>query len=148
MLIPQAIVQSGNSGRELSYTEVSSTATVTATVEATPQTVISANALVFDGATRISVEFQVATCSSASANAQVIANLWDDTTTDLGRLWVEGAGSGQAGQGGIYCRRFFTPSTGTHTYRIRCWRQTADVTLSATSPYLPIFMRISEAPSF
>lgn len=135
----------GGSGAELDYVQRTSDPTgtsITAT-EGSPTTVLTSNSITVDGSTPIIVEFY-ASVFEASTSAALIANLWEGTTTDLGRLInIQATVTAHA-------RRRFTPSAGSHTYTIRLWRSgsaTARIysDVGGAGKYMPAFMRISEA---
>lgn len=145
MLIPQAIVQTGVAG-ELAYTELTTPVTVSATVEATPDDVVSAAALNFDGATRILVEWFCGRVDvGATAGSFVVCNLWDGAT-DLGRITVSALANEIAPVKG---ERYFTPTAGSHTFKIRAFRVNSNGTIQAAAggvgTQMPAFIRVSKA---
>jgi hypothetical protein len=121
--------------------------TVSATVEATPDDVVSAGAIVFDGLTRVLIEFFCGRVDvGATAGSFVLCNLWDDTT-DLGRLCVMALANVIAPVKG---ERYLIPTAASHTYKIRAWRVNSNGTIQASTggvgTQMPAFIRISEAP--
>jgi hypothetical protein len=134
---------------ELAYVEFNASVSITATVEATPNDVVSAGAFTFDGATRICIEFEATEMETGTtAGSFVLLNLWDDTT-DLGRFAiVENSATGLVGVS-VHRRRFLTPTAGNHTYKVRGWRVNSDGSVSAGAGgvglTLPGYIRITVA---
>lgn len=128
----------------LNYTEKTSDTTVSATVEGSPTTIITASAgVVVDGSTLICVEFYSANVNVGSTF--LILNLWDDTASaNLGRI----AGLTRVSTTDAVCvRRYFTPAAGTRTYSVRGWRGGSDGTVGGgaggTATYMPAYLRIT-----
>ena len=117
-------------GAELSYVEFTAAVTVSATTEATANTVVTAAAVTLDGATTIEVDFFVPQISSGTDGGECHIVLFDGTA--IGELadWQRGA-SGGSMYTAIMAKRRLTPSAGSHTYSIRAWRATANCTLTA-----------------
>jgi len=133
---------------ELAYAEISTSVTLTSVDEANPTSVISAGAVTFDGTTRVCIEFYCWRLQSGTAGPVIVA-LWDDTTTDLGRLALSGPNGSSMP---CLVRRFLTPSVGAHTYRIRGITQvTGNGVVNATgggpATGLPAYIRITTADS-
>lgn len=131
---------------ELAYAEITASVTLASTTEATPTNVISAGAVTFDGSTRVCIEFYCVLLVGGTAGSSFV-NLWDDTTTDLGRL-----GQGTVAGGGTPClvRRFLTPSAAVHTYRVRGWTGTTgngavNAGAGGAATYMPAYIRITVA---
>lgn len=137
-------------GFEIAYAELTSHVTVSATSEASPTNVVSAGAVTFDGSTRVKIEFFAPRVDIANTGgAFVIVNLWDDTTTDLGRICVAQT---QSLFLPLYGVRFLTPAAATKTYRIRAWRVNGDAVITASTggggaglEEVPAFIRITKA---
>jgi hypothetical protein len=131
----------------LAYIEITSNVTVNATVEATPNTVVSAGAVTFDGATKVKVEFySPGVIVGASAGSFVVLNLWDNDATDLGRMALV---AWAATQSPVYAERYFTPPAASKTYKIKAWRINSDGTVQAgtggAGTIFPACMRITTA---
>lgn len=97
--------------RELGYAQFTSNVSVTATTEASANTVVSASAISFDGSTIALVEFYAARIDPGSTFTSVF-------------LFQDGASLGQIGQTltagpSIYVARRLTPASGSRTYSIR-----------------------------
>jgi hypothetical protein len=137
-----------DSGAELAYTQFTSNVTVTATSAAAAQTVVTAPAVTFDGATPVIVEFFAPLGSVNVAGGQLIFDLWDGST-DIGILTgFTAAGGGSAVP--FPAVRKLTPTAGSHTYGIRAWTNagtTATVLagVGGVGAYVPGFIRITKA---
>jgi len=127
--------------RELSYVEQTTSVSITSTSEASPTDIVSAAAIILDGGTRINVEFFCIDLLAPAGQA-VILNLWD-ASTDLGRFGVAGGTNSSAVETAQCLRRFLTPSNGSHTYKVRGWTTSGTGTAAATSPRLPIYIRVT-----
>lgn len=102
----------GGSG-ELAYAQVTSGGNITATVEASADTIVTAGAITADGSTAIFVEWFL--LGLASPSSQTTYLLLFDGSTSLGY-----AGLGTSGLNpSISGRRRLTPTAGSHTYSIR-----------------------------
>lgn len=100
----------------LSYVEFTGNPSVTSTTAATPTTVVTAGAITADGVTPICVEFFSPGMNGPSATQSLIVGLYEGGT-QLGSL----AASSNAGGIGVtptLARRFFTPTSGSHTYSV------------------------------
>ena len=134
--------------REIAYVEFTSLVSVTATVEASAQDVVSSGAIAYDGS-RIKVEFFSPEVEVGStAGSFVVLNLFDGST-DLGRIGlVENSATGVVGAP-VYCQRYLTPSVATHTYKIVAWRVNSNGSVhgsaGGTGADLPGFIRVSAA---
>lgn len=146
--IPTSAGGGGGSGTELDYAERTSDLTVTATSDATADTVVSGNAVTYDGSTRICIEVYVSACE-ISTNQGVLLNIYDGST-DLGRVCnVAPKASTGSAVNAAYGRLFLTPSSGSHTFHLKAWKTAGTATLYASAggaaSYLPAFIRITEA---
>jgi hypothetical protein len=112
--------RSGPAGTVLAYNEFTVPVTCTATTEATSNTIVTASAVTFDGATAILVEF-FAPAVKAASSALTAADftLWDGTT-DLGLIgsWGNDAASNNQVEPLSLARRF-TPASGSRVYSVR-----------------------------
>lgn len=148
MLIPAAQIKA-RGDTELDYVEITAPVVISATTDATANTVITGNPIVLNGSTRIIVEFgaeQVATGGTTSS--AVIVTLWD-STTDLGHFHEVGTPANGVVSVSALVRRFLTPSAGTHTYVIKAFRNVADGTIYAGTGGVgndqPAYLRVTLA---
>lgn len=135
---------------ELAYVEFTSTVTVNATAEGTPNEVVSAGAVSYDGTTRVKLEFFAGRCNvGTTAGSFVVCNLWDGDSTDLGRIAVAAAGAASGISLPLYGVRFLTPSNASHTYKIKAWRVNSDGAIfgaaGGAGVTLPGFVRVTVA---
>lgn len=150
MLIPQAIVQSSDLEVELSYVPITSSVPISATTEATADTVVSASALIFDGSTRICIEFfSPFIHPGATAGSQINVFVYDGASS-IGQIWVavkDHTATSQRGESGCFCRVFLTPTAASHTYSIRASRGVSNGTVSAgagvVTDFMPAYIRIT-----
>lgn len=146
-----ALLQSGDSsapGSQLDYVEYVGDRSITATSAATANDVVVGNAVAYDGVTKVYIEFFARFAAPGSTTAYLIVNLWDGNT-DLGRIdqmQVNAIANG----GPLYGAVQFTPSAGSHTYKVKAWMSaaaTGNIYGNATDPGVPIFMRITTVTS-
>jgi hypothetical protein len=135
---------------ELNYKEVSPVGDFTVSgSEAAPQTLVTFDAITYDGVTAVEFELFSPGADATVANAanELGISLWSGTDAlggaDLGRMFhVLGANS----QGGVYGRRRLAPAAGSAQFRIRAWRVTNNYTLrnnaGGVGVYMPTFGRI------
>jgi len=112
----------GSGSGELGYAELTTASiAVSSTTEGSPVDILAAPSITFDGSTAVFVEFYVPRMLTPNDGGILFLNLWDGTTTNLGRLSsLAGVAGGQTGMAGIF-RRKLTPSAAAHAYRVRAW---------------------------
>jgi len=148
--IPVAVVNqtAGSGTTELSYVEFTANITVTSTSEAAPDDIISAAAVVFDGATRVCIEFFSPNIRSSTSSSEIVIDLWE-STNELGHIanlsWDATGNSAT-----VLARRFLTPTAGSKTYKIRAWKVGGNDTVIAgvggsSGVYVPGYIRITTA---
>ncbi len=135
-------------GYEIGYDQITSPVSITATAEASGNTVISCAAHTFDGAPVMAEFFSPAIDAGAGAGAFVVVCLFE-STTEIGRLAVvqgPAAGNGTTAPGIGKLR--FTPSAGSHTYTVKAFRITANGSIEAgaggTATDVPAYMRFTK----
>lgn len=139
----------GDGPTELDYTEFTDDVTISGTAAGTPTTIVTANAIAFDGSTRICVEFFAPIIQSPDT-AQVILLLFEGST-DLGRIGQYAGDVDTTGsvRHGVLLRRFYTPTSGTKTLSVRGYRTvgnaTVDVGVGGADTPLPGYIRITTA---
>lgn len=126
------------------YVEATGTVAVTSTNAAAPTTIITHNAVTFDGATRVLIEFY---CYNAQPNNQNISfALWDGAT-DLGLVTNNISAVTQSGAA-VVARRFMTPSAGAHTFSWRGFVNAGTVNVNAgaggAGTPMPMWARITK----
>lgn len=142
----------GGGATELDYTEITSSVSITATTEGAADTVVSAGAIVFDGSTRICIEFYSPLIQPGATASSQIAVLLYDGSSSIGFILVamkDGTSTAQRGTTGCLVRRFLTPSAASHTYSIRAFRVVSNGTVVAgaggSGDNMPAYIRITTA---
>lgn len=143
--------------QELEYQEVTSNTNISATTEGSANTIITADAVDFDGSTTVYVEFscQMARTAAGVDDQILVLNLFEDGS-DIGRIAQVRAGTVAAGESvgaPVLARIRLTPSSGSHTYSVRGWVTIAGTAVvqagaggSATSA--PATLRIVDVSAF
>jgi hypothetical protein len=128
-------------GYEYAYNEKVTNTTVTNTVIGSADTVVTASAVTFDGATAVMIDFGAPT---VAAGTTFIRLYLFDGSTSLGIIdQVNGTGSARGS-------RRLTPSAAAHTYSIRALVDAGSGTVFAASggalatDFLPAFIRITK----
>lgn len=137
-------------GFEINYTQIVSTANITDTAEATATALISPGAVVFDGAAVIAEFFTPQLTTNTSANGFVAVTLFEGAAeiARLGILANETAATSQTS--GVTFRLRFTPSAGSHTYKVCAWASAATGTPAitagngGTNGWAPAFIRFTK----
>lgn len=139
-------------GQELSYVEITSPVTISATSEATADTVVTAGAITFDGSTRVCIEFFSDSVAPGATAASAIAIFLYDGASSIGYIWFckkDSSATAQNGTTGCHAVRYLTPSAGSHTYSIRASRSVSNGSIYAgaggSGNDSPAFIRISRA---
>ena len=133
------------SGAELDYVQKTSSTNITATTEATADTILTGAAVAYDGTTKVVVEFG-ATYVNTPANQQITVCLYDGASS-IGKIAVQL----DQGAAAVYLPMQrsvrITPSAASHTYSIRAFMSggTGVVTGGAggNGNEYPCFMRIT-----
>ncbi len=128
-------------GYQWDYVTQTTDLTVTATTAATAQAFLTGNAVTYDGSTRVKIEFWTPGVSNAGV---AIAELYDGATDQSLRMGQVNPGSGQVTMYGAY---FLTPTNASHTYSIKFWRATANMSVAGNGSgiYTPAFLRVTTA---
>jgi hypothetical protein len=131
----------------IDYAQITSSVNISASSDATANTVVTGSSVSYDGSTQILVEFFTPYAISASSGQELRVNLFDGST-DLGRIGKL-ATSGAIGVA-MSASRVLTPSAGSHTFSIRAHKSGgSDDTITAgaggTATDVPAFMRITQA---
>jgi hypothetical protein len=129
-------------GYEFGYDEITSTVVVSATVEASADTVIACAAHTFDGAAVMAHFFAPFAAMGASSN--LIICLFEGAT-EIGQLQAVFGNSVNVPIGGSLR---FTPTAASHTYTVKAFRVTQDCTIYAgaggTATPVPAYMRFTK----
>lgn len=134
-------------GYEYDYVEITSAVTVVSTTQATPTTVITGNAVTYDGSTRVKIEafFPYATIIAGQSFRLV---LWDGSS-EVGAM-ASLVGSTGNSQFTFSAQRFLTPSAAAHTYSIRAYSSGGTTSAcgagaGTSGNFMPAFLRITKA---
>lgn len=133
-------------GHEYDYAQITADVAVSGTSGA-ETTVITGNAVTYDGSTEVDLEVSLAGVANASGD-NVTLELWDGATS-IGIVGqVSTGGSASIIQVPVRHGKRFTPSAGAHTYTLKAYRVTTNGTVKAGSgaagAYWPSFMRITK----
>lgn len=127
-------------GYEYDYTQKTSDTSITATSEATANTVLTAAAVAYDGSTPIFIEFGCPGVQIQNASAgSLLMWLYDDTgggAASIGLMGVfanPGTLSSTIAGARVPCvvKVRLTPSSATHTYSVRCYVTSGTGTIKA-----------------
>jgi hypothetical protein len=131
-------------GREITYNEVTSPVTISATTEGTANTIVAASAYTFDGSTAVIIEYYVPDISMGTS--AVLTMILHDGTNAIG---VVAACSVGGTVPGFYGKRKLTPGAGSKTYSLRAFRATANCTVNVgaggAATRMPGFIRTTKA---
>jgi len=135
--------------RELAYTQVTASKTVTATVEASADLVVAGPAVTYDGSTAVVVEvFSPAVTPPLAAGASLFLWLYQDGAS-IGRLAGLVTPSATQLVLPVYAARRITPTAGSHAYSFAATVSGASGSVFAGAgglgQYMPAFIRITRA---
>jgi hypothetical protein len=127
-------------GYEFDYVENATDVAVSGT-----STLIDGNAVVFNGSTKVKIEFSCAIVDASGGN-NTRANLFDGAS-DLGTICFVQGGSGAYVAVPVYGARFLTPSAGSHTYHVKATKGGGSVDYYGTNSgqCVPMWYRITKA---
>jgi hypothetical protein len=135
-------------GYEFDYVGGAGTNSITATTEATANTIITANAVTYDGSTAIMLDFFAPESTpNASDNSFVRYVLYDGSSSVgyFGITFNPKLASGSSARWPVRLSRRLTPSAGAHTYSVRGYVNTGTGECNGgaggTATYLPVFIR-------
>lgn len=141
----------GNAGTpyEVDYVEFTSAVSPNATTEATANTVVTANAVAFDGSTIAIIEFWA--FSARPDNGAAIRNMsfyLYDGSSSIGRIGLVTTPAAQLDNKPVHLMRRLTPSNASHTYSIRAAVSAGTGSIGAgaggNAADMPGFIRISK----
>lgn len=105
---------------EFVYVEFTANVNVTATVEASSDSIVSAGAVTFDGSTAVDIEFFSPAVRPDATVLDRSLTLWlFDDATSIGYLGRFNTPAAQSVLQPMYGRRRLTPSAASHTYSVR-----------------------------
>lgn len=137
-------------GYEFDYVALTGNVAPTATTEGTANTVVTANAVTFDGSTVVIIEFFVpyARPDTAAAGRLLSFYLYDGASS-IGRLGAMLTPAAAGDSKPVYLRHRLTPSAAAHTYSIRAAVNAGTGGINAgaggSTADMPGFIRITKA---
>jgi hypothetical protein len=142
-----AHVVTGLPGEELDYVEKTTNTSITATTEAAANTVVTANAVAFNGSTTVMIEF-FSPSIATQATSSVFVTCWlYDGSSSIGLIGRVRTTAAVAGAWALTGKRRLTPSNATHTYSIRAMTTSGTSTVEGgaggTAANMPAFIRIT-----
>lgn len=137
-------------GYELAYVEFTSPVSITATVEASSDIIVSAGSVAFDGSTRVCIEFFTPDLHADPVVGRFVGLWYFDGSTSIGSPAFHYAQvATQENTEPVYVRRFLTPSNASHTYSIRGYVSAGTGSVAAgvggAGNYVPGYIRITKA---
>lgn len=135
-------------GYEFGYTAFTSPVTVSATTEATANTLVTAPAIAFDGSTIVRIEFFAPYADPGNTTDKVITFCLYDGASSIG--FLGGARNGvTAAYGPIRLAQRLTPAAATKTYSVRAFVSANNYSVGAgaggAAAYVPGFIVITKA---
>lgn len=141
-------------GSEIDYVEKTSDTSITATSEATANTIVTGNAVTYDGSTAIVIEFQAPGYQAPSVSAASMSFWLYDGSSSIGFIGacnnpgtISATVAGMRTTGVMKVR--ITPSAAAHTYSIRASVTSGTGTVKGgaggSGVVYPAFIRITKA---
>lgn len=137
-------------GYEFDYVEKTSNTTISATAEASADTVVTGSAVTYDGSTAVVIEFFTPYARPAiDAAGRLLSIYLYDGSSSIGRMgaYITPAASNDSKP--ILLRRRLTPSAAAHTYSIRATINASTGGLNAgaggSGADMPSYIRITKA---
>jgi hypothetical protein len=136
-------------GREIDYAQVTSgNISITATTEGTADTVVTGNAVTYDGTTIVLIEFYCPFAAPPAGNVNTIFALYDGSGS-IGRMaQFTNSDAANTGRIPVHASRRLTPSNASHTYSIRAYVDSGTGTVNngagGSGNYMPLFIRITK----
>lgn len=116
-LVPSTSHASSSGGSTVyDYVQLTTSTAVASSSQAAPTTLITGNAVVYDGATLVSIEAMIPAIRTGTSG-EIILQIWEDTTI-LGDLCGASSPGIVADLPG-FARLYRTPTAGSHTYSLR-----------------------------
>jgi hypothetical protein len=130
-------------GYEFDYVEFTSGVSITATTEATANTVVTGNAVTYDGSTIIMIDFQCTYTQPSGTNS--LQFVLYDGGSSIGLIEFSSPSATGTGFPAQRMSRRLTPSAAAHTYSIRALTGGGTATVGAgaggNGAYMPGFIR-------
>jgi hypothetical protein len=131
-----------------SYVEQTTSVTVSATTEATANTVVTAGAVTFDGATPVVIEFYAPYVQPASVATAYVQLVLYDGSSSIGLLGIVGNPAANTMYDPVFLRRRLTPAAASKTYSVRAFQANGNGTVGAgvggVGANMPAYIRITK----
>jgi hypothetical protein len=137
--------------KEVGYTQFTSAVSVTATTDATADTVVSSGAITYEAVPHL-IEFFVraARPDSGAAGRNLNIALYDSTTS-LGLIGLVQTPAAATMWVPVYAMRRLTPTAASHTYIVKAWVNAGtgniDAGAGGAGVGMPGFIRITRVPT-
>lgn len=135
-------------GSEIGYDQITSPVTVSSTTEATGTALITAAAHTFDGGPVI-CHVSAPYVQTAAVSGALVAICLFEGATEIGRIGIAITPAAVALVVPFEGRHRFTPSAGSHTYKVTGFQSSGNGVFGAgaggTAAYLPAFIRFTRA---
>ena len=138
-------------GREFDYVQITSPVAITASSEATANTVVTGSAVAYDGSTAVIIEFYAPDAYADNvATVDLYFYLYDGSSS-IGWIGTMRSETTNRSFQTVYLMRRLTPSAATHTYSIRAANSAGagDGSVNAgaggSGNQVPAFIRITKA---
>lgn len=133
---------------EVDYVALTSSVNVSATSEATADTVVTANAESFDGSTIAIIEFFAPRGRPAASTNATIDYVLYDGSSSIGLLGRQHSAAASSANFAVYLVHRLTPSNASHTYSIRAFVSTGTGAVTGgaggSGNIMPGYIRISK----
>lgn len=133
---------------ELSYVEFTSPVTISQTLEASADTIVTAGAIVFDGTTIALIEFFAPTARPANSTNALVRFWLYDGSSSIGQMGALSVVAAQNDATPVRLARRLTPSAASHTYSIRgtvsSGSGNANAGAGGAGNFMPGFIRITK----
>lgn len=137
--------------KEVAYVEFTSDVSVTATTEATGNSVVSAGAITFEAVPHMIEFFAPGARPDNAAAGRVLHLILYDSTTALGELAAPQTPAAANDNQPVFLARRLTPTAASHTYNVKAWVSTGTGLVQAgaggTGTKLPGFIRAVRIPT-
>lgn len=136
--------------KELARVEFTSSVSVTATTEATADSVVSAGAVSFDGSTVVDIEFFSPAARASAATGALLTLVLYDGSSSIGQLSLSQSQAANNASRPVFTSYRLTPSNASHTYSVRGFVSTGTGSVSAgtggSGNFMPGYIRIITKP--
>lgn len=138
-------------GHEYDYAQGTATVNVTGTTETGATTIVTGNAVTYDGTAIVNIEFYAPSVNTPSNAAGDGVRVWlFEDGVSIGRLGFLATPAAAVLSSPMHVGRRMTPSAGSHTYSVRAHVNTTTGTPSVvaqsggTALYMPFYIRITK----